>query len=364
MTSRALVTVLRAAGRAGVPVCLWGDPGIGKSSLIQAAAAADGVPCETVIGSLREPSDFAGLPVVTDDGVRLEPPSWARRLEAAGAGYLFLDELSTSPPAVQAAMLGVALERRIGDLVLPRAVQVVAAANPPERAADGWDLTPPLANRFLHIAYTPAVDGWIDGMTAGFGLPAGGHVSEPNRERTAIARASVAAFIRCRPALLDACPTNANASGRAWPSRRTWTMAADVLALLAEDDTDAAYLATCGLVGEGAGVEYLTWRREADLPDPASVVADPRSVQWRRLDPSRTWAILAVVVAYTAGKGTVEAWRAAWGPLAVATELGKGDVAAACARTLLMARPPNARPPHEVRAFIGILSDAGLMRAA
>ena len=148
VTAPALVTVLRAAGRAGVAVCLWGDPGIGKSALIQAAAAADSVPCETVIGSLREPSDFAGLPVVTDDGVRMEPPSWARRLHEAQAGYLFLDELSTSPPAVQAAMLGVALERRVGDLLLPRAVQVVAAANPPERAADGWDLTPPLANRF------------------------------------------------------------------------------------------------------------------------------------------------------------------------------------------------------------------------
>ena len=125
-------------------------------TLIQAAAAADDVPCETVIGSLREPSDFAGLPVVTDDGVRLEPPAWAKRLHAAQAGYLFLDELSTSPPAVQSAMLGVALERRVGDLLLPRAVQVVAAANPPERAADGWDLTPPLANRFLHVSYTPA----------------------------------------------------------------------------------------------------------------------------------------------------------------------------------------------------------------
>src|SRR6266446_10761018 len=109
MTSTTLVTVLRAAGRAGVAVCLCGDPGTGKSSLIQAAAAADGVPCETVIGSLREPSDFAGLPVVSDDGVRLEPPAWAKRLHAAQSGYLFLDELSTAPPTVQSAMLGVAL---------------------------------------------------------------------------------------------------------------------------------------------------------------------------------------------------------------------------------------------------------------
>src|ERR687886_435517 len=232
MTSRALVTVLQAAGRAGIAVCLWGDPGIGKSALIHAAAAADDVPCETGIGSLCEPSDFAGLPVVSDDGVRMEPPSWARRLHEAQAGYLFLDELSTSPPAVQAAMLGVALERRVGDLLLPRGVQVVAAANPPERAADGWDLTPPLANRFLHITYTPAVDGWVDGMTAGFSFPAEGRVAQPSRERTAVARANVAAFIRCRPALLDACPTDPAASGRAWPSRRTWTMTADVLALL------------------------------------------------------------------------------------------------------------------------------------
>ncbi len=313
MTSTTLVTVLRAAGRAGVAVCLWGDPGLGKSALIQAAAEADGIPCETVIGSLREPSDFAGLPVVTDDGVRLEPPAWAKRLQAAQSGYLFLDELSTSPPAVQAAMLGVALERRVGDLLLPRAVQVVAAANPPERAADGWDLTPPLANRFLHISYTPAVDSWIDGMTAGFSLPAPGHVTQPSRERTAVARASVAAFIRCRPALLDACPTNPAASGRAWPSRRTWTMTADILALLADNDAEAAYVAAGGLVGEGAAVEYLTWRREADLPHPADVVADPTRVAWRSLDPSRVWAILAGVVGYSAGRGTVEAWREGWG---------------------------------------------------
>ena len=141
-------------------------------------------------------------------------------------------------------------------------------------------------------------------------------------------------------------------------------MTADVLALLADEDHDATYLAACGLVGEGAAVEFLTWRREADLPDPAVVIGDPASVRWRSLDPSRVWAILAGVVGYSTGKGTVEAWRSGWGPLAVAAEQGKGDVAAACARVLLLARPPNARPPQEVRSFIGVLSDAGLMSVA
>jgi hypothetical protein len=61
-------------------------------------------------------------------------------------------------------------------------------------------------------------------------------------------------------------------------------MTADVLSLLDDDDTEVAYLAACGLVGEGAAIEYLTWRCEADLPDPASVVADPTTGAWRSLD--------------------------------------------------------------------------------
>src|SRR5262245_62386462 len=92
-----------------------------------------GWPCEVVIASIREPSDFAGLPVVVaDGGVRFAPPRWARRLHGAGRGVLFLDEISTAPPAVQAALLRVVLERVVGDLELPAAVAVVAAANPPE----------------------------------------------------------------------------------------------------------------------------------------------------------------------------------------------------------------------------------------
>ena len=72
--------------------------------------------------SLREPSDFAGPPVVGHDGVRMEPPDWARRLKEAGSGYLFLDELSTATPAMRAAVLGLARARRAAELQLPRGV--------------------------------------------------------------------------------------------------------------------------------------------------------------------------------------------------------------------------------------------------
>ena len=47
-------------------------------------------------------------------------------LARAGEGIAFFDEISTAPPAVQAALLRVVLERTVGDLRLPDGVAVVA----------------------------------------------------------------------------------------------------------------------------------------------------------------------------------------------------------------------------------------------
>lgn len=359
--SNPLLTVMRAAGRAGVAVLLWGKPGIGKSSLLQALADAEGIPMETVIASLREPADFAGLPVVQDTGVELAAPAWAVRLAGVDDGYLFLDELTTAPPAVQAAALRVVLDRVVGDLTLPRGVRIVAAANPPEQAADGWDLAAPMANRFLHIDHEPATDDWIDGMTTGFQVPASGRVLDYSPLLRAASRAQVASFIRTRPDLLHALPRDDAASGRAWPSHRTWTMTADVLAFLDPGDTPANLLAATGLVGEGAATEFIAWRSLNDLPDPADVLADPESVPWDTLEPSRAWATLTAVTAYATADGTKTGWTAAWAPLAVAATAGLQDVAAANARALLKSRPTGTRPPASARAFLAILTDAGLI---
>lgn len=138
---------LTLAVAADLPVLLWGEPGIGKTAALTQLAEALDLPLTTVIASVHEPSDFSGLPIVGDDpaeqGVPMAPPDWAVRLVRAGRGLLFLDELSTAPPAVQAALLRLVLERRIGSLQLPPGVRIVAAANPRGSAADGWELSPP-----------------------------------------------------------------------------------------------------------------------------------------------------------------------------------------------------------------------------
>nr|MDT0666321.1 AAA family ATPase [Micromonospora sp. DSM 115978] len=84
---------LMLAVAADLPVLLWGEPGIGKTSAITQLAETLALPLTTVIASVHEPSDFAGLPVVGDDpavqGVPRAPPDWAVRLEREGRGLLF-----------------------------------------------------------------------------------------------------------------------------------------------------------------------------------------------------------------------------------------------------------------------------------
>lgn len=350
----------------GTPVLLWGGPGTGKSSFVRRLGESLGQRVETVIASLREPADFAGLPVVTSDGsVRLAEPSWARRLAEAGSGVLFLDEVTTAPPAVQAALLRVVLERTVGDVELGPGVSVVAAANPPDQAAGGWDLSPPLANRFCHLDWPPDTAAYVEALSAGWpalDLPSG-LPPKPSDAGSAVLRGALAGFLRTRPGLLHAVPEDPTSAGRAWPSPRTWDMALGLWSgadrLGAEPEVTMALLA--GSVGPGAARELLLWHDEADLPDPEEVLADPsRFALPDRGD--RQFAVLSAIAAAVAANCTKERWEAAFVVVEQAVARGIPDVAAVAARTLAQNVPPGIESlPPALSALSPVLSRAGLL---
>ncbi|MFJ8691619.1 AAA family ATPase [Streptomyces roseolilacinus] len=358
---------LALAVTANQPVLLWGEPGIGKSAGIGQLAAGLGLPLETVIASVHEPSDFAGLPVVGDDpattGVPMAPPDWAVRLARTGHGLLFFDELSSAPPAVQAALLRVVLERRVGSLPLPASVRVVAAANPPSSAADGWHLSPPLANRFVHLHWTHDPRTVARGL-AGTWPETGVPVVDPAKAPGAVARArgAVSGFLTARPGLVHHLPEDAESRGRAWPSPRTWEMALRLLATAYATGTgrEALAAALTGAVGEGAGIELLSYLEHLDLPDPDRVLADPDAFALPERG-DRQLAFLIAVVSAIQSDLTRERWEAGWAVLAKAVEAGVPDVAARAATDLAAMRDTDWPVPPGIDGFVDLLRQSGAL---
>lgn len=314
LTHNELKNVLRAAlftpgfdGRWGLPLLLIGDPGIGKTSTLKAEARAAGLASKVLIGSVCDPTDFGGIPAQPTDGgafVRTLLPSWVADVAAWKAGgVLVLDELTSVPPAQQAAMLTLALDGALGDYRLDPTVRIVAACNPPEQAVGGGSLPMPMANRFGHLHVQPAsIDEWAAVLRGGAAAVAS-DPSEVEAEVLAVwdaayqyAQSIMVTFLRRRPELRQATPKvgSADAEG-AWASLRSWEFAMRAFAAarvhgLTESERDSLIAA---FVGTAAALQFVTWLRESDLPEPVDVLDG--KIQWtpNAFRPDLTQAVLA-----------------------------------------------------------------------
>jgi hypothetical protein len=265
-------------GHLGIPALLWGAPGEGKSSFVE-SLRRDDFPVVTLIASIHDPTDFSGLPVHLNGQVRFAPPEWTFAFDETGQGILFLDELTTAPPSVQAALLRVILERKVGFRPLPKGVRVVAAANPPDQVVGGWELSPPLRNRFVHIRWELSGEIYQKALREGFGQPSLPAI-DPNAHAEAekFWRRMVEVFLRRYPHLAK---TNPSDEEYAFASPRTWDFA---IALMASCDllgkapkpgqkgSEVFLNLVEGCVGKGAAVAFAHFLQTLRLPDPDEVL--------------------------------------------------------------------------------------------
>lgn len=358
----AQLDALTLAVAANLPVLLWGQPGIGKTAALTQLAAALDLPLTTVIASVHEPSDFAGLPVVGDDpaaqGVPLAPPDWAVRLVRTGRGLLFLDELSTAPPAVQAALLRLVLERRIGALQLPPAVRIIAAANPKSSAADGWELSPPLANRFVHLQWTHEHDVVVRGLGGTWPRATLPRIDAQRLpDAVEFARRAVCTFLTARPRLVHQMPGSEARRGGAWPSPRSWDMTLRLVAFATAAGASREVLALLvrGTVSDGPGLELLASIDRMDLPDPESLLADPAHAQLPERGDLRQ-AVLDGVVAAVRERPDRRRWDAAWAVLVRALETGAPDLVVVPANTLAALRREDWDVPAAIERLAGAVA--------
>jgi hypothetical protein len=353
---------LTLAVAADLPVLLWGEPGIGKTAALTQLAESLDLPLTTVIASVHEPSDFSGLPIVGDDpaeqGVPMAPPDWAVRLVRAGRGLLFLDELSTAPPAVQAALLRLVLERRIGALRLPPGVRIVAAANPRSSAADGWELSPPLANRFVHLQWTHDHEVVVRGLGGTWPRATLPRLApEVLPEAVGFARRAVCGLLTARPTLVHRLPSGETRRGGAWPSPRSWDMTLRLIAFAtaAGSSREVLSLLVRGTVGDGPGLELLAAMDRMDLPDPEVLLADPAGAALPERGDLRQAVLDGVVEAVRRQPGKAR-WDAAWALLVRAVETGAPDLVVVPATTLASLRQQDWEVPSAIERLAGVVS--------
>ena len=353
---------------ARIPVLLWGDPGIGKTAVIESARHG-GWHVETLIVSHYEPSDFAGLPVVTGGTVELAPPAWAQRLAGVdGPSIAFFDEFSTASPALQAAALRPLTHYEVGALQLPESVSFVAAANPADVAAAGWELAAPTASRFVHVDWVLPLEVYAECMVTGDWPAMPVHDSSDPALPGAIAteKVLVSGFLRTRSGQMSVVPKDAAAWGRAFPTPRTWDYAARLSAFAVHVRAPKAVrrLLVAGCVGDAAAHEYLAWVAAQDLPDPETLLADPAAASFERLRADRVYVVLQSVLSAVARRSTPERWANAVRLCARAGEAAGLDPAVPVVRALMRPglRPTDAAMPAEISVFAPALSLAGLLK--
>lgn len=350
-----------------IPVLLWGNPGEGKTALVESAASS-GWHVETIIITHSEPSDFAGLPVVTSEGsVTLAPPSWAKRLaEHNGPSIAFFDEFSTASPSLQAAALRPLTHYEVGSLQLPETVSFVAAANPADVATAGWELAAPTASRFVHLDWGLPYEIYSEGLLSGHWPTLTIQQTPPDfKQKLDEERALLTGYLRARATQLSAIPTTAADRGRAYPTPRTWDYATRLSAFANTigANSQVRQLLIAGCVGEASAFEYLRWVEAQDIIDPELLLADPTAADFSNARADRVFVTLQGVLGAYIRTPTLERWEAAVDVCAHVAESVGIDPAIPVVRTLMRpgVRPDGAPAPVSLNAFAPTLALAGLL---
>ena len=140
------------------PIFIWGQPGIGKSALVEQFADQVGLFCVSLLGSQLAPEDLIGVPQISDGVSTFCPPKMIARAEPY---CLFLDELNACTHEVQKAFYSLIHERRIGEYHLPVGSIVIGAGNRAQDNAIVRPMSSALMNRMVHVHLKPSHRDWL-----------------------------------------------------------------------------------------------------------------------------------------------------------------------------------------------------------
>lgn len=240
------------------PMFLWGPPGIGKSEVVaDIAKELGGIMFDCRLGQM-DPTDIRGIPFYNKEIGKMD---WAPPIdlpdEETASQYpivvLFMDEMNSAAPAVQAAAYQLVLNRRIGKYRLPGNVVMIAAGNRESDKGVTYRMPTPLANRFIHIEMKPDFASYLEWAV-----------------KNQIHKDVVGYLSFAKQDLYD---FDAKSSSRAFATPRSWTFVSELLEDDDLDDVTATDLIS-GTIGEGLAHKFTAHRKIAGrLPKPEDVLS-------------------------------------------------------------------------------------------
>ena len=239
------------------PVFLWGPPGIGKSELVaEITNEMKGHMIDLRLGQM-DPTDIRGIPYYNKEQNLMD---WAPPIDLPTEEFakdfpvvvLFLDEMNSSAPAVQAAAYQLILNRRVGKYKLPDNVVMVAAGNRESDKGVVYRMPTPLANRFIHQELRVDFESW-----------------EQWAVKNKVHKDVIGYLAYSKQDLYDFDPKS---SSRAFATPRSWSFVSEILS---DEDTDKNVLLNliAGAVGEGLAVKFMAHRKvAAQMPNPTDIL--------------------------------------------------------------------------------------------
>lgn len=240
------------------PVFLWGPPGIGKSEVVADVTKELGGHMIDLRMAQMEPTDIRGIPFFNKDNGKMD---WAPPIDLPDAELasqyplivLFLDEMNSSPAAVQAAGYQLVLNKRIGKYILPDNVVIVAAGNRESDKGVTYRMPMPLANRFIHVEMKSDFASWQNwAVLHDIHKDVVGYLSFSKQ---------------------DLYDFDSKSSSRAFPTPRTWTFVSELLQDENDTDNDTLYNLIGGAIGDGLALKFMAHRKiSSKLPNPTDIL--------------------------------------------------------------------------------------------
>ena len=241
------------------PLFIWGPPGIGKSEVVADVTKELGGHMIDLRMAQMEPTDIRGIPYFNKD---LNKMDWAAPVDLPDAELaskypivvLFLDEMNSASPAVQAAGYQLILNRRVGKYVLPDNVVIVAAGNRDSDKGVTYRMPMPLANRFLHLEMRADFTSWQTwAVNKGIHKDVVGYLSFAKQ---------------------DLNEFDSKSSSRAFATPRSWCFVSDLLNDDDDTDPDTILNLISGAVGDGLAIKFAAHRRfSGKMPNPIDILS-------------------------------------------------------------------------------------------